>query len=87
MERWTAEDEERLQNLRGKDISMEDTAVRKKKIVLEQQLSAATLSMSPTKWNQLLELRKRKYGEEEVTEAAEEVVGVAEEVFGSTEGV
>ena len=55
--------------------------------MLEQQLSAATLSMSPTKWNQLLELRKRTYGEEEVTEAAEEVIGVAEEVFGSTEGV
>lgn len=87
MERWSAEDEERLQNLRGKEISMEDTAVGRKKIVLEQQLSAATLSMSPTKWNQLVELRKRKYGEEGVTAAAEEVVGVADEVFGATEGV
>jgi len=84
---WSAEDEERLQNLRGKEISMEDTAVGRKKIVLEQQLSAATLSMSPTKWNQLVELRKRKYGEEGVTAAAEEVVGVADEVFGATEGV
>ncbi len=87
MERWSAEDEERLQNLRGKEISMEDTAVGRKKIVLEQQLSAATLSMSPTKWNQLVELRKRKYGEDGVTAAAEEVVGVADEVFGATEGV
>ena len=87
MERWSAEDEERLQNLRGKEISMEDTAVGRKKIVLEQQLSAATLSMSPTKWNQLVELRKRKYGEEGVTAAAEEVVGVTDEVFGATEGV
>jgi len=43
--------------------------------------------MSPTKWNQLVELRKRKYGEEGVTAAAEEVVGVADEVFGATEGV
>ena len=55
--------------------------------MLEQQLSAATLSMSPTKWNQLVELRKHKYREEEVTVAAEEVVGVAKEVFGATEGV
>ena len=66
---------------------MEDTAVGRKKIVLEQQLSAATLSMSPTKWNQLVELRKRKYGEEGVTAAAEEVVGVTDEVFWATEGV
>lgn len=43
--------------------------------------------MSPTKWNQLVELWKRKYGEEGVTAAAEEVVGVADEVFGATEGV
>ncbi len=55
--------------------------------MLEQQLSAATLSMSPTKWNQLVELQKRKYGEEEVTAAAEEVVGVAEEVVGDTVGI
>ena len=66
---------------------MEDTAVGRKKFVLEQQLSAATLNMSPTKWNQLVELQKRKYGEEEVTAAAEEVVGAAEEVFGATDGV
>ena len=45
------------------------------------------MSLSPAKWNQLVELRKRKYGEEEVTAAAEEVVGVAEEVVGDTEGV
>jgi hypothetical protein len=32
VERWTAEDEERLQNLRGKEISMEDTAVGRKKL-------------------------------------------------------
>ncbi len=87
VERWTADDEERLQNLRGKEISMEDTTVGRKKNVLEQQLSATTLSMSPTKWNQLVELRKHKYGEEEVTAAAEEVVQVDEEVFGDTEGI
>ena len=52
-----------------------------------EEIHAATLSMSPTKWNQLVELRKRKYGEEGVTAAAEEVVGVADEVFGATEGV
>ncbi len=66
---------------------MEDTTVGRKKIVLEQQLSAAMLSMSPTKWNQLVELWKRKYGEEEVTAAAEEVVQVDKEAFGDTEGI
>ncbi len=42
---WTAENEERLQSLNEMEISLEDTAVRRKKIVLEQQLNAATLSM------------------------------------------
>jgi hypothetical protein len=45
------------------------TAVGRKKIVLEQQLNAATLNMSPTKWNELLEIRKRKWGKEEVVGA------------------
>ncbi len=38
------------------EISLEDTAVGRKKIVLEKQLNAATLNMSPTKWNELLEI-------------------------------
>jgi hypothetical protein len=39
------------------EISLEeDTAVGRKKIVLEQKLNAAMLSMSPTKWNKLLEI-------------------------------
>ena len=35
---WTAENEERLQSLKEMEISLEDTAIRRKKIVLEQQL-------------------------------------------------
>jgi hypothetical protein len=58
------------------EISLEDTAVGRKKIVLKQQLNAATLSMSPTKWNELLEIRKRKWGEEGVDGATDEVVCV-----------
>ncbi len=54
---------------------MNDTAVGRKKIVLEQQLNAVTLSMSPRKWKQLVELRKQKWGDEEV------VVGAAEDVI------
>jgi len=46
---WTAENKKRLQSLKEMEISLEDTAVRRKTIVLEQQLNAATLSMSPTK--------------------------------------
>jgi hypothetical protein len=53
---WTAENEERLQSLKEMEISLEDTAVGRKKIVLEQQLNAATLNMSPMKWNKLLEI-------------------------------
>jgi hypothetical protein len=62
------------------EISLEDTAVGRKKIVLEQQLNAATLSMSPTKWNELLEIQKQKWGKEGVGRAAEEVIGGAEGV-------
>ena len=47
---------------------------------MEQQLNAATLSMSPTKWNELLEIRKRKWGKEGVVGAAEEVIGGAKGV-------
>ena len=62
------------------EIYLEDTAVGRKKIVLEQQLNAATLNMSPTKWNELLEIRKRKWGEEEVVRASDDVIGGAEGV-------
>ena len=77
---WTAENEERLQSLKEMEISLEDTAVGRKKIVLEQQLNAATLNMSPTKWNKLLEIRKRKWGEEGVVGATDDVIGGAEGV-------
>ena len=38
------------------------------------------LSMSPTQWNELLEIRKRKWGEEGVVGvgATDEVIGGAE---------
>ncbi len=62
------------------EISLEDTAVGRKKIVLEQQLNTATLSMSPMKWKELLEIQKQKWGEEEVVGATEEVIGGAEGV-------
>jgi len=39
------EHEEHLQSLKEMEISLEDTAVGMKKIVLEQQLNAATLSI------------------------------------------
>jgi len=77
---WTAENKERLQSLKEMEISLEDTAIGRKKIVLEQQLNAAMLSMSLTKWNELLEIRKRKWGKEGVVGAAEEVIGGAEGV-------
>ena len=60
------------------EISLEDTAVGRKKIVLEQQLNAAMLSMSPMKCNELLEIRKQKWGEEEVGGATDDVIGGAE---------
>ena len=77
---WTAENKERLQSLKEMEISLEDTAVGRKKIVLEQQLNAATLSMSPTKWNELLEIRKRKWSKEGVVGATGVVMGGAEGV-------
>ena len=78
---WTAENKECLQILKEMEISLEeDTAVGRKKIVLEQKLNAAMLSMSPTKWNKLLEIRKQKWGEEGVVGATDEVIGGAEGV-------
>jgi hypothetical protein len=77
---WTSENKERLQSLKEMEISLEDTAVGRKKIVLEQQLNAATLSMSPTMWNELLEIQKQKWGEEGVVGATDEVIGGAEGV-------
>ena len=62
------------------EISLEDTDVGRKKTVLEQQLHAATLNMSPTKWNELLEIRKRKWGKEEAVGATDDVIGGAEGV-------
>ena len=46
---WTAENAARRQSLKEMEISLEDTAVGRKKIVLEHHLNAAMLSMSPTK--------------------------------------
>ncbi len=80
VKRWTAEDDARLQNLKEKEISLNDTVVGRKKIVLKQQLNAARLSMSTRKWKQLVELRKQKWGEEEVIVAAEDVIEATEEV-------
>jgi hypothetical protein len=36
--------------------------------------------MSPTKWNELLEIRKRKWGEEGVGGSTDDVIGGAEGV-------
>jgi superfamily II DNA helicase RecQ len=77
---WTAENKERLQSLKEMEISLEDTAIGRNKIVLEQQLSSAMLSMLPTKWNELLEIRKQKWGKEGVVLATYEVIGGAEGV-------
>ena len=69
-----------LQSLKEMEISLEDTAIGRNKIVLEQQLSSAMLSMLPTKWNELLEIRKQKWGKEGVVLATYEVIGGAEGV-------
>jgi hypothetical protein len=78
---WKAENKERLQSLKEIEISLEDTAVGRKKIVLEQQLNAATLSMSPARWNALLEIRKQKWGEEGIVGATDEIIGGVEGVY------
>ena len=67
----TAENKEHLQSFKEMEISLENTAIGRKKIVLEQQLNAATLIIPPTKWNKLLEIQKQKWGKEGVVGAAE----------------
>lgn len=71
------DDDEHIRKLQEDDISLDDTALGRKKIVFEQQLDAAALHMSHEKFSRLVELRKRKWGDvdvvnEEIAEGQDE---------------
>ncbi|KAL3806763.1 hypothetical protein ACHAXA_006142 [Cyclostephanos tholiformis] len=57
---WTAEDEERLQSLQSNNITLDDTAVGRKRVLFEQQMIAASINMSEDMWDRCVEMRKRK---------------------------
>ena len=66
IEEWTAEDEGRLQSLQNNRITLGDTAVGRKQVLFEQQMVAASITMSEDQWNRCVEMRKRKLEFEEV---------------------
>ena len=66
IEEWTADDEGRLQSLQNNTITLGDTAVGRKQVLFEQQMVAASITMSEDQWNRCVEMRKRKLEFEEV---------------------
>jgi hypothetical protein len=60
IEEWTAEDEECLQRLQNNNITLDDTAVGRKRVLFEQQMVAASITMSEDQWNHCVEMRKRR---------------------------
>jgi hypothetical protein len=71
IEEWTADDEAALQSLHKKDISIDDTALGRKRILFEQQFVAASITMSDEQWHHCVQMRKqRKVDEEENEEGA-----------------
>lgn len=67
IERWTSDDEDRLYKLQNNEITIEDTAVGRKKILWEQQMVAASISMSDEQWQRCVETRKRKFGDVDIS--------------------
>ncbi len=66
IEEWTADDEGRLQSLQNNTITLGDTAVGRKQVLFEQQMVAASITMSEDQWNRCVEMRKQKLEFEEV---------------------
>ena len=60
------DDEGRLQSLQNNTITLGDTAVGRKQVLFEQQMVAASITMSEDQWNRCVEMRKRKLEFEEV---------------------
>ncbi len=85
IEEWTAEDEERLQSLQSNNITLDDTAVGRKRVLFEQQMIAASINMSEDMWDRCVEMRKRKLefvevgGEHEMATAGRRLEMVGEE--------
>ncbi len=67
IERWTSDDEDRLYKLQNNEITIQDTAVGRKKILWEQQMVAASISMSDEQWQRCVETRKRKFGDVDIS--------------------
>jgi hypothetical protein len=66
IEEWTADNEVRLLSLQGNKISLADTAIGKKRVLFEQQMVAASITMSDEQWSCCVEMRKQRKVEEDV---------------------
>jgi len=66
IEEWTADDEAASLSLHKKEISIDDTALVKKRILFEQQMVAASISMSDEQWHRCVRMRKQRKVEEEL---------------------
>ncbi len=65
IEEWTADDEAASLSLHKKEISIDDTALVKKRILFEQQMVAASITMSDEQWHHCVQIRKQRKLEEE----------------------
>ncbi len=64
VEEWTSDDENKLKEYSEAEVrTWGDTALGRKQQMLEQQTYAIGVAMSEDKFNNLVELRKRKLGE------------------------
>jgi len=59
IEEWTADDEAALLSLHEKEISIDDTALGRKRILFEQQMVAASITMSDEQWHRCVQMRKQ----------------------------
>jgi hypothetical protein len=64
VEEWTAEDEGKLQRLKCAEVELADTALGRKKKLMELQFTAAGVDMPKEQFDRIIELRKRKHEED-----------------------
>ena len=60
IEEWMADDEAHLLSLQEKEITIDNTALGRKRVLFEQQMVAASITMSDKQWEHCVEMRKQK---------------------------
>ena len=76
VEEWTADDEARLLSLQENKITIDDTALGRKRVLFEQQMVAASITMSDEQWEHSIQMRKQQRKVVEEVEVVEHGDGV-----------